>query len=337
MDRYTARINLHGHTQRERTLQYVKRNLSQNLPASLSCKDVKINGVNTQLIINSGTQTYYKEFETIPGQTVQIHRGDYVEWAGTHWLVTSCDSDNELYKDGSLTQCNWLLKWQNEAGEIIERWAVILSASKYNDGTTGNNVIQLGSDQLSVQVPVDSESLKLKKSMGKRFFIDHNSDDPTTYELTGTGNVIDTYDGHGTTFWIVKECAYTPSLEDLKYGICAYFVPDVHSPTIPDESNKILAVIQGNEFLVIGKSRTYTVDFLNPDGSSQSNEKISFRWNLKSEISDKITKTYYDNDISKISLYIGDTTCIGAYLLLQIVQADKVIGEKRILVKSLFG
>ena len=98
-----------------------------------------------------------------------------------------------------------------------------------------------------------------------------------------------------------------------------------------------MAVIQGNEFLVIGKSRTYTVDFLNPDGSSQSNEKISFRWNLKSEISDKITKTYYDNDISKISLYIGDTTCIGAYLLLQIVQADKVIGEKRILVKSLFG
>ena len=170
MDRYEARINLHGTTQRECAKNRLITHLNDKTQHSLSCKNILLNGVETQLIINSGTQPYYKEFQSLPSQEINI--GDYIEWANSHWIVTTCDSDDEIYRDGKLEQCNYLLKWQNEVGEIIERWAVISSASKYNDGTTSNNVITLGSDQLSVIIPLDEEAIKLKKSMGKKFFID---------------------------------------------------------------------------------------------------------------------------------------------------------------------
>lgn len=230
MDRYTARINLHGTTQRERMVNRTKANLQNKVVDSLSYKTIKLNGIETQLVINEGTQPYYKEFESMPGQEINI--GDYIEWANSWWLVTTCDYDDELYRNGKLQQCNYLLKWQNELGEIIERQAVVLSASKYNDGLAESNVISLGSDKLSINIPLDAEALKLKKSMAKKFFIDNNKEDPTAYLLANTGNVADTYNGHGITHWIVEECAYTASEDDLKYGVCDYI-----SPTTPPEED----------------------------------------------------------------------------------------------------
>ena len=275
MDRYTARMTQLGTTQRERIVNRLKTNLNNKLQDNPSYKSVKLNGEETHLIINTGTQPYYKEFQSLPDQEINI--GDYVEFANSYWLVMTCDYDDEVYKDGKLYQCNYLLKWQNEKGEIIERWAVILSASKYNDGTEGNNYITLGSDQLSIAIPLDEESLKLKKSMSKKFFIDNNKDNPTTYELTGTGNVPDTYNGHGVTSWIVKECAYSPTEDDLKYGVCNYV--DYSSstppsePTIPDETEDLCAKItfKGEQELKIGGNyKTLTGSFVDKDGNTTS-------------------------------------------------------------------
>lgn len=273
-DRYEARMNLHGTTQRERAKNRLVTHLNDRTQHSLSYKKILLNGKETQLVINSGTQPYYKEFQSLPSQEINI--GDYVEWANSHWIVATCDSDDEIYRDGTLNQCNYLLKWQNERGEIIERWAFIQSASKYNDGTDGNNVITLGSDQLSVMIPLDEESLKLKKSMGKKFFIDNNKEDPTTYELTGTGNVVDTYNGYGVTSWIVKECAYTATEYDLKYGVCNYkAVNTEEDPTTPPENPdemtdlRVSITFKGSQELKIGgTTKTLTGSFIDSDGNT---------------------------------------------------------------------
>ena len=73
MDRYTARINLHGTTQRERMVNRTKANLQNKVVDSLSYKTIKLNGIETQLVINEGTQPYYKEFESMPGQDWRLH------------------------------------------------------------------------------------------------------------------------------------------------------------------------------------------------------------------------------------------------------------------------
>lgn len=334
MDRYSARMNLRGSTQRERELNRLKSDIARKAPSSLSYKDVKLNGEPTQLIINTGTQPYYKEFQSLPNQEINI--GDYVEWANSHWIVVTCDSDDEIYRDGKLNQCNYLLKWQNELGEIIERWAVIQSASKYNDGTTSNNVISLGSDQLSIVIPLDDESLKLKKSMSKKFFIDFNKEDPTTYELTGTGNVPDTYNGRGVTSWIVKECAYTASDDDLKYGVCNYTEVSTPSDTPPstpeenpDETTDLTVIIDGKETIRCSVERTYTALFTDSDGNAV--EDVNFSWNVVSDF-----EVGQSVDGNEIALLVEDEDCIDSSFILQLLVDGNVATELEISVVGLF-
>lgn len=322
MDRYTARINLHGTTQRERMVNRTKANLQNKVVDSLSYKTIKLNGIETQLVINEGTQPYYKEFESMPGQEINI--GDYIEWANSWWLVTTCDYDDELYRNGKLQQCNYLLKWQNELGEIIERHAVILSASKYNDGLAESNVISLGSDKLSINIPLDAEALKLKKSMAKKFFIDNNKEDPTAYLLANTGNVADTYNGHGITHWIVEECAYTASEDDLKYGVCDYI-----SPTTPPEeddkttilSSTITGTISGNKNLKVGFARTYTANLVDEDGNAVE-WSDEFKWNIVGDIEVDLTENG-----NQVELFVDDEDLVDEKFKLALCHEDRMLDE----------
>lgn len=326
MDRYTARMNLHGTTQRERAKNRLIAHLNDRTQHSLSYKDILLNGTETKLMINSGTQPYYKEFQSLPSQEINI--GDYVELANSHWIVTTCDFDDEIYRDGKLEQCNYLLKWQNELGEIIERWAVIKSASKYNDGTDANTVITLGSDQLSIIIPLDDEAIKLKKSMGKKFFIDNNIDDPTTYELTGTGNVPDTYNGHGITSWIVKECAYSASEDDLKYGVCNYKDPTTipSSPQNPDESVLLSAnakiTFKGTQELKIGgNTKTLTGCFI--DNNENPTDDIGI-WEVVA-IDELLPYLEYTIDGNILKINVLDTDLIDSKVRIIFSNTDKTI------------
>ena len=328
---YNNRLNVNGNTNRERHINHLKDVISRKSVDNPSYKDILLNGVETQLIINSGTQPYYKEFQSLPDQ--QINIGDYIEWANSHWIVTTCDSDDEIYRDGKLEECNYLLKWQNELGEIIERWSIIKSASKYNDGTTSNDVLSLGSDQLSIIIPLDEEAIKLKKSMGKKFFIDSNKKDPTTYELTGTGNVPDTYNGHGITSWIVKECAYTATEDDLKYGVCNYKSVDNTTEENPDETtvltDDVKATISGNKNLKVGYARTYTATFTDSDGNAV--DDVDFSWSVVSDF--EVGQVVNGNEIE---LLVEDEELIDEKFKLQVLVNENVIGEIIITIASVF-
>ena len=330
---YNKRLTVNGNTSRERRVNHLKDTIIRKSVDNPSYKKILLNGEETQLVINSGTQPYYKEFQSLPSQEINI--GDYVEWANSHWIVVTCDSDDEIYKDGKLNQCNYLLKWQNELGEIIERWAVIQSASKYNDGTDSNAVITLGSDQLSIIVPIDSETIKLKKSMSKKFFVDGNTEDPTTYELTGTGNVPDTYNGHGITSWIVKECAYTATKDDLRYGVCNYKVVDTEEapttpPESPDEMTDLTITISGNKNLKVGFSRTYTATITDVDGNAVE-WTDTYSWNVVSDF-----EVCQEIDGNTIKLLVEDEDCVDSIILLQVIRNNTVVAENEITVVEAF-
>ena len=335
MDRYSTRINLHGSTQRERIANRLKTTLNNKTINSLSYKKIKLNGVDSELIIDSGTQPYYKDWKSLPNQIVNI--GDYVEWANSHWIVTTCDYDDEMYRNGKLVQCNYLLKWQNDHGNIIERWAIIQSASKYNDGTDGNYILTIGSDQLSVVIPLDSESIKLKKSMNKRFFIDNNKESPTAYELTGTGNVTDTYNGHGVTAWIVKECTYTPSELDLKYGVCDYvdFGEHIHKidKITPDETKISSVAIIGNSEIKIGQKRTYIASLMDDRRNHISWDVSGYQWNAVGDF--KINGKVNGNEVE---IVIEDENAIDDTFILQLIKTTTgaVISEMEITVVDVF-
>ena len=170
--------------------------------------------------------------------------------------------------------------------------------------------------------------------MGKKFFIDNNKEYPTTYELTGTGNVTDTYNGHGITSWIVKECAYTATEDDLKYGVCNYKSVDTPQEENPNEttvlSEDVKATISGNKNLKVGFSRTYTATFTDLDDNIVDN--VDFRWNVVSDFD--VGQLVNGNEIE---LLVDDEDYVDSLFYLQIIDSDnKVVSEIEIIVVGIF-
>lgn len=312
---------------REKELAKVNRQMSIHFEDTFDTEEVLVNGVPTKLMIirDTGGNSYKKKI--ISKHEDKFNIGDYVKWNNQMWLITTIDPDEKTWNRGNIERCNLPIRWQNERGKIIERWAVIKSASKYNDGTTGNNMVMLGSDQLSVILPIDKESIRLKKSMGIKFFIDNNKENPTAYELTGTGNVPDTYDGHGVTSWIVKECAYTPSKLDLKYGVCDY-KPHKHKKPL-DAVDNLKCMIIGKEIMTNRYAREYKAIFT--DDRENRLENVDFKWIVTSEF--PVKQTVSENEIE---LYVDDPSNIGESFLLSVQCKNTTVASMRILITEGF-
>lgn len=258
-DSYKARVQFRGATQRDRTLYQEKRNLKINAINSLSCKDCLVNGVPQKLVIDDGTLPYYKDVKSLPDE--YFDAGDYVEWADAMWLMVSCDWDKEVYTYGKMQQCNYVLKWQNANADVIERWSVVLSASKYNNGEKYNNVIVVGSNQLMVYLPIDEETLKLRSD--KRLMVDFNTESPKCYDITRVdtvtmgydGTAEPRYDGKGCILLVLTETEINPDVDRIDLMLCDYINPN----DIPHPS-PINITYSGAPSIRIGGRKTFTAE-----------------------------------------------------------------------------
>ena len=258
-DTYKSRLHLRGSTNRERELYYEKRELASKAVSSLSCKDCLVNGVPQKLVIDDGTLPYYKDVKSLPDE--YFDAGDYVEWADAMWLMVSCDWDKEVYTYGKMQQCNYVLKWQNVNADVIERWSVVLSASKYNNGQLYNNVIVVGSNQLMVYLPIDEETLKLKSN--KRLMVDFNTELPKCYDVTRVdtvtmgydGTAEPRYDGKGCILLVLTETEINPDVDRIDLMLCDYVNPN----DIPHPS-PINITYSGSPSIRIGGRKTFTAE-----------------------------------------------------------------------------
>lgn len=258
-DMYKERVKFRGETQRDRTLYYEKRNLKIMAINSLSCKDCFVNGVAQKIIIDDGTLPYYKNIKSLPDEF--FNAGDYVEWADSMWLVVSCDWDKEVYTYGKLQQCNYVLKWQNDNADVIERWSVVLSASKYNNGEKYNNVIVVGSNQIMVYLPIDTETLNLKSD--KRLMVDFNTEMPKCYDITRVDTVTmgydgvaePRYDGKGCILLVLTETEINPDVDRIDLMLCDYIDPnDIPHPSPID------ITYSGSPSIRIGGRKSFTAE-----------------------------------------------------------------------------
>lgn len=258
-DAYKARVHQRGDTERDRTLYYEKEYLKELAINSLSCKPCEVDGVEQSLVIDDGTLPYYKDIKSLPDE--YFDAGNLVKFADAMWLIVSCDWDKEVYTYGKMQQCNYLLKWQNKDAEIIERWAVVLSASKYNNGQLYNNIIVVGSNQLMVYLPNDSETLKLGSN--KRVMVDFNTDVPKCYDITRVDTATMSYDGvaepayngKGCILLVLTETEINPDVDRIDLMLCDYIDPN----DIPHPS-PINITYSGSPSIRIGGRKTFTAE-----------------------------------------------------------------------------
>lgn len=271
LDRYEARIILYGSTQRDRNVNHLKQSILTNAPSNPSYKKIRLNGEETYLVINTGTKPYYKDFESLPGQ--KILAGDYVEWANNFWLVYEADSDDEVYIEGNLRQCQFELFWQNSNGKIVSRHAWVQNASAYNNGESGNNTITLQSNQFMAYMPYDDETLILEN--GLRLHMSRSNRKCKPYKLTRPDDIAMGYGEKGVLGFVFTQDEYNSEedkLVELVNGksvwICNYHSPA--TPLAPDPPANLYAHINyagSNIIRIGGNKKKFTATLTDKDGN----------------------------------------------------------------------
>lgn len=206
-----------------------------------------------------------------------VKAGMYVYFDNAFWLITGYPSSNKSYEKATLDICQYKLKWQNNKGDIIERWGNFTSASKYDDGLQDGKTIILSSDNLNILLPNDEESLSLAY---KRVFVDTKALPEKVYIISRTDDVLYNFGEHGGILsFIADKTEFDPSKDNQELGICDYLSPTT-PPENDDETTILNGAISGSDSLKLGFTRTYTATVTDKDGNNVEWSDDDFYWNI---------------------------------------------------------
>jgi len=242
-----------------------------------------------------------------------LKAGDYLFYENEYWLVNGRPGNNQIYEKAVIIECQYLLKWQNNNGDIIERWINLTSASKYDVGENGNHVVVLTSNNYTILIPNDIESFDLD---GKRVFIDLHPTNPTrVFKITRTDDPLYNYNSHGGILNLIADkVELNKDTDNQELRICDY-IEQTTPPLSPDnETSLSTAVIRGKKELKCGFQRSYIADLSDSNGNVVDWDDSKYKWNVLSDFN-------VEQNISAntITLYTDNEEFIGSSFLLQII------------------
>lgn len=226
-DLYKERLTHDGFTKRERTLAKLKGRLKELLPNSLNYHKVLINGVEQYIAIIAQKELSEKSVCSLPDETLE--HGGIVDWENNKWIITEIDANRQDYTRGTMLQCNYLLRWRNFDGKIIEKWSIVEDGTKYLIGEKAEESIAVGDARFAVTVPSDLDTFQLHR--GNRFLIEADGAEVNTaYEITKINRMFNYFDGKGICRLILRECNLTPN-DNLELRVADYYEPAANTDT----------------------------------------------------------------------------------------------------------
>lgn len=278
------------------------------------------------IIQNNVADTQLKSLErTVLGTIGTFKAGMYIFFENRFWLLTGYPGNNGVYEKITMVLCQYKLKWQCKNGNIIERWANFTSASKYDTGRTGNQILLLASNNFTILVPDDDLSATLDD---KRVFIDRDIKNPRkVFRITRSDDVLYLYgESHGGILSFIAdrdELNLQTDRPDL--FLCNY----ISQHQTCESGSGLTAKIIGKPIIKNGYYRDFEIRFTNPQ--REPIENINFAWNI---VSDFEVQQQIKGNI--ITLLVDNETCIGKTFLLQIIIAKNVADQIEIMVVEAF-
>ena len=233
---YNARSTLRGDTSRDRAKYSLMNRLTNQIPTTLSYHNVDIDGEERNIVVLNSDNLNQKTLCSLPGE--DIRHGAYVDWMDHKWIVTERDANSEIYTKCIMVQCNYLLRWINDNGEIIERWSVVEDGTRYLTGEFSDSflVATKGDSRIAVTLPKDLETLALDRDA--RFIIDDYAvPNPLAYRLTKPFKLGGSFDDNGVVIFVMTECN-TEYDDNTDLHIADYYK---HFPR-EDENSNIVSV-----------------------------------------------------------------------------------------------
>ncbi len=269
----------------------------------------------------------YQNFLTTYDNPIKI--GEYLHDTkdDTYWLIYNSFNVNDVHYEGKMIQCNYLLRWQLSNGEIIERYANIVSASKYDVGETGNSTLVLSSNNYTILIGYCEEGFELES---KRVFIDMKPVDPIkVFKITRSDDVLYNSGNMGSLLsFIADKTEFNPNKDNQELRICDYIDPSSPlppTPSNPNETTDLSAVISGNTSLKNGYYRKFTVTFSDKDGNTVDWQDVDYQWNINSDFD--VKQSIID---TKITVSVSDENLIGGSFFVQIIVGEIVLSEIKV-------
>lgn len=266
----------------------------------------------------------YQHFLTTYDNPIKI--GDYLHDTkdDTYWLIYNSFNVNDVHYEGKMIQCNYLLKWQLSNGEIVKRWANIVSASKYDDGENGNSTIVLSTNTYAILIGYCEEGFELD---GNRVFIDIKSVNPTkVFKITRSDDILYNSGSMGSLLsFIADKQAFDSNKDNQELRICNYVDPlslSLPQSTVPYETTDLKCVISGNTNLKVGFPRTYNVTFADKNDKKVNWNDIGFVWNIVSDFD--VEQNIRENTIK---LFVDNEKYIDEKFKLQVIVNELIINE----------
>lgn len=260
-----------------------------------------------------------------------VKTGMYVKFENRYWLVTGYPSYNGIYEKAVLQICQHKIRWQCDDGCVHERWCNFASASKYDIGEAGNNVLVVGTNNYTILMPDDEYALELE---GKRVFIDRHEDNPTkTFKLTRADDVLyDFGEEHGGILSFIadkSELNLETDRPDLR--LCDYKDTSI-SPSLPvTPVEQIKATMYGRNNITIGYARKYSVKFKNAIGDDV--ELTDFSWNIQCDFADEVEISLTNGSCQVV---VNNRDLIGKAFIIQVIKNDEIMTEKTVVIEDTY-
>lgn len=242
-----------------------------------------------------------------------------------YYICTESYNIDNIHFQGRLTLCNWILKWQNENGDILKYPCFTMNTTQYNSGEKSNREFTIGSSQHMILLPSDENTVCLNSP--QRFYLDKNTEKPTTYIVTQNDTTSYNIGKKGIVRLTVYENARDSDTDRPDLGICDY----VEKGNLSDSDNTEKAdkaVIKYDSIVIKsgGDKQKFTGLFYN-DNEQLIEESVN--WEIMCDFENKLEVSKSDNNIF---ISIDDDDYIDEEFKLILFNNDRSI-ESEIVIK----
>lgn len=218
------------------------------------------------------------KFQTLFDSPISVGDIVYDSGADEYLICTESFNIDDVHWQGKFTLCNWILKWQNKNGDILEYPCYDTNATQYNSGEQSNKQFTIGSSQHLVILPYDENTVVLKSP--QRFFLDRDPEHPTCYIVTQNDTTSYNFGKKGIVRVTLFETPHNPNTDRIDLGICDYIDKDAFVTNNAGGSLIAKSVISYDTTVIKsgGSSQTFTGRFFDVDGNEVTG--IEARWNI---------------------------------------------------------
>lgn len=260
-----------------------------------------------------GIRLYGRSFSAANGVTVKFQTlydtpvvvGDiiYDSKEDEYLICTESFNIDDIHFKGKFTLCNWMLKWQNKDGKILEYPCYDMNTTQYNSGEQSNRNFTIESSQHMLTLPCDENTVEL--CTPQRFYLDKAINSPNTYIVTQNDTTSYNYGKKGLVKVTVYSHPINPETDNPDLGICDYID---FNKTNNDCCCKVSRVVIDHDTTII-KSGGDLQKFVGKFYDNKENEitDVSPHWNIICDFSDKLILEETDNCLS---IGIDDDSCI---------------------------